>query len=532
MRRAGDPDLAWSRRLGHSALRAHLWQVLLQSGTDDALASATAAVAVALTVAAWCRADHAYEELIPALDAGRGLVLYAATTSRGIADQLVDADRADLAERWRTSAGYGRDALTKAPLGPRDTATEIPDDLREQVLRALGADDPGHAGPFAPVNSDNVRGALDALGADALVYLVPETPMQPGMAVVVPARGRVTPVDLPDLRVGPGTPIDRYVAGGGVHRDAGPVDSAAHPAAPSVEEICRWAWRTAIGPVLDRTRRYAPGRPVRLVLVPVGTLALVPWHGAFRSDAAGRRFAVEEAVFSYSISARMLCASARQPARPIRTTLVVGDPTGDLPFAGAEARAIRDVFHPDATYLGAPDGTGTPEQVLEWIATAGSGASLLHLACHGRVDPGTPLDSHLALAGGTLTVGQLLDACRLTGIVLDQVFLAACTTSLASGAYDEALSLASAFLAAGAGTVFGSLWRVPDAETSLLMYLVHHYLNTAGCAPVDALHRAQLWMLDPRRQSPEGMPPELARHCGSQHAAAPAAWAAFTHLGR
>lgn len=537
MRRAGDPDLARSRRLGIAALRGHLWQVLLQSGSDDALAAAAEAATLALTVAAWCRVDQAHDDLIAALDSGRGLMLHAAATSRRTAELLVDAGRPDLAASWQDTTGYGRDALTGAPLTSDEGGlAEVPDDLRAQVLAALSAGDPQRDGPFSAVSTDEVRSALTALGADALVYLVPESAAQPGMAVVVPAHGRVSPIVLPDLRVDPGTPVGRYVTAGGRDREIGPVASStgpvADPSGTSIDDVCRWAWSAAIGPLLAHTWPRSTAGPVRLVLVPVGMLALVPWHGAFRMDGGRRHYAIEDAVFSYTISARVLCATARFPIRPIRSALVVGDPTGDLPYAGAEARAIRDRFHPDATYLGTPAGTGTAEEVLAWAANAGPGGSLLHLACHGRIDPAAPLQGHLVLADGPLTVQRLLTASRLAGLTIDQLFLAACSTSLASGAYDEVINLAAAFLAAGASTVFGSLWVVPDAETSLLMYLVHHHLTVDRCDPADALRRAQLWMLDPQRQPPAGMPAELADRSSDRKATGLAAWAGFIHLGR
>jgi CHAT domain-containing protein len=115
---------------------------------------------------------------------------------------------------------------------------------------------------------------------------------------------------------------------------------------------------------------------------------------------------------------------------------------------------------------------------------------------------------------------------------MERVFLAACTTGVTGADHDEVFSLSTAFLAAGARTVFGSLWPVPDAETSVLMFMVHHYLNAESCAPADALHRAQRWMLDPWRRPPPRMPAELAVHCGHPELADPVAWAAFTHMGR
>lgn len=112
------------------------------------------------------------------------------------------------------------------------------------------------------------------------------------------------------------------------------------------------------------------------------------------------------------------------------------------------------------------------------------------------------------------------------------MFLAACGTGVSGVDYDEAFSLATAFLAAGAHTVFGSLWTVPDAETSPLMFLVHHYLNVESSAPADALHRAQLWMLDPDRRPPSTMAPALVAQCRREAVSHPVSWAAFIHVGR
>jgi CHAT domain-containing protein len=290
-----------------------------------------------------------------------------------------------------------------------------------------------------------------------------------------------------------------------------------------------------MGPLIEHVRRWQLHRPARLVLVPMGILGLVPWHAASTVRRTGRRYAVEDIVVSYSPSARMMCQAARRPDRPIRSALVVGNPSGDLPGAGAEARAVHRRFYPDGAYLGQPagDGEGTPEEVLAWIENAAPGPSLLHFACHARVDADKPADAHLVLAHGRrLAARDLLDASRLAALDVDMIYLAACTTHVGGKDYDEVLSLATAFLAAGARTVFGSLWRVPDEATSLLMYLVHHHITIDGCAPAEALHRAQLWMLDSERQPPDGMPQELARLCSRPDAADPVSWAAFTHLGR
>jgi CHAT domain-containing protein len=272
------------------------------------------------------------------------------------------------------------------------------------------------------------------------------------------------------------------------------------------------------------------------VLVPLAMLSLVPWHAA-----RGQRRAVEEAVISYTPSARTLittAAAGRAGARPAGGgSLVVGNPGGDLWFAGVEARAIHQQFYADGAYFGRPATPGapqgSPQDVLDWIDAAPAGPLTLHFACHGSIDPAHPAEAHLLLAGNApLSAETLLERARLAALDIEVVFLAACTTGVTGDDHDEVLSLATSFLAAGARTVFGSLWPVPDNDTSVLMYMVHHHLRVEGCGPADALHRAQLWMLDPRRTVPARMPPELRRHCDPGAVFGAVSWAGFTHVGR
>lgn len=520
------PDLARSRSLGRSAMAGHAWLVLMQSGSDHAIQVARDAAADAVRVARWCLADGADDDLLSVLDSGRGLCLQAATASRGIADQLDAAGHPDLAVEWRATAGMGRNRLTGETLGSRSDAEEIPDDLRERVLHALSTGEVLPDGVVTDVRLSDVQSALAVAGTDALVYLLPPDDDGPGLAVIVPAAGPVETLPLPALTTGAETVIDRWVASAPSARDANPVRPKIVD--DKLDELCRWAWIAGAGPLVGHARGWGLGRPAHLVLVPMGPLGLVPWHAAYRLTPAGRRYAVEDMVVSYSVSARTFIRAAHQPHRPIRSSLVVGDPTGGLTFAGIEARAVHERFHPDGTYL---TGDATPDAVIDWLNTA-PGPSLLHFACHATVDPRSPLDAHLLLADDrTLTARRLLDVCRLGALEIEYAFLAACSTHSIGADYDETLSLATVLIAAGTHTVFGSLWPVPDTDTSMLMYMIHHHLGE-GHAPAYALHRAQRWMLDPRREPPDGMPLDLAGLCAGPNLARPIAWAGFAHLGR
>ena len=54
------------------------------------------------------------------------------------------------------------------------------------------------------------------------------------------------------------------------------------------------------------------------------------------------------------------------------------------------------------------------------------------------------------------------------------VVLASCLTDVTEADYDEALTLATAFLSAGAAGVVAARWRVPEADTALFMIIFHH----------------------------------------------------------
>jgi CHAT domain-containing protein len=228
----------------------------------------------------------------------------------------------------------------------------------------------------------------------------------------------------------------------------------------------------------------------------------------------------------------LFCQNAWRPAVAADAGgLVVGDPTCDLPDAREEASAVRRAFYPDAQLLGdaATAAPATPAAVLGWLRRTEGSRSVLHLACHGAVKEGVDGSYLVLVAGERLTARDILET-RNKGAI-GTVVLAACTTSVPSGAYDEAFSLSTAFLAAGARTVLGSLWPVPSNATSLLMFMVHHYLRAEGMRPADALNRAQRWMLDPGRVVPSTMPQALAGRVPALDAGDVTAWAGFTHQG-
>ncbi|MFF0659119.1 CHAT domain-containing protein [Micromonospora tulbaghiae] len=544
-RPGGRDDLARGRAHALSALRGRTWQIVLQYDADYGLEAARRRADDVRLAAQWCRADAEaaapadrqpiLAELVQALDAGRGMVLGVAAAAGAVHDALVARGEPALAAQWLAGERFDH------PDPQFDVA-----DLRHRVVATL-AQDAGafdEAELFTAVTIEEIRAALAASDRDALVYLVASKSVEPGYAVVVTSGGRIDLIALPALRLDD-SPLDWYLH---TYRavqvlTGGDVEAWRW----SLSQLSSWAWQAGMGPLVDHCRGLTPDRPPRLVLVPIGTLSVVPWHAAWRLvDGAERRYAVQDAAISYAASARTWCDStgrlplAADEAENValgRTgpALIIADPTGDLPSAADEADGIRRSFYPDATYLGRPAsaavGAGTPGEVLAWLAApAAPPAAVLHAACHGIIEPDRPTQSHLRLAGGPLRADDLIRlaaAHRRIGTVV----LAACTTNVAGEEYDEALTLSTAFLVAGAASVVGSLWAVPSASTGLLMYMLHHFLREAPGDPGEALRRAQLWMIDPGRSVPDGAA-GLLRQVKPDRLAEPYRWAGFAHLGR
>jgi CHAT domain-containing protein len=271
----------------------------------------------------------------------------------------------------------------------------------------------------------------------------------------------------------------------------------------------------------------------------------VPWQAARDPDGT---YVVERAALSQTASARMLCDTAA--AEPVRVTsggMVLADPdTGGravgLHSARLEAYAIHQAFYPGATYVGRrPDGSvsrsgaGTADDVRSWLrADDAQAGTMLHLASHGVIETArASASSRLLLAGGDLTADELVGVMAQTSRhSVGLVVLAACHTGRSIHGYDEAYSLGTMFLAAGARSVLSTQWSIPDQDTSLLMYMFHHFVVVERRAPWDALRRAQMWMLDRDRQPPWHMPRPLRRMLEDTEPAGVVAWAGFVHWGQ
>jgi CHAT domain-containing protein len=261
----------------------------------------------------------------------------------------------------------------------------------------------------------------------------------------------------------------------------------------------------------------AEGAP--LVLIADGEVAGVPFP-ALR-DAVHDRYLIERHTLRFGVSLRDAVRPPRRTALPAPRALLVADPTFDarafprlapLPGAMAEVEAVAAQY-PQAVVL---TGTAASRPAVE---AALRGADILHYAGHAVFDDVRPEQSSLILAPDTATEtsGRLtaaeIERLQLGGLRL--VVLSACETIRPRGGRSAGFAgLAGSLLAAGAGGVLGTLWRVDDALTPQLMAEFHRGYRQSGDA-ARSLREAQLRLL---RSSDTTL-------------RSPVAWAAFRYTG-
>ncbi len=303
----------------------------------------------------------------------------------------------------------------------------------------------------------------------------------------------------------------------------------------ALDSVIRRLWDLAMGPLLTELAAE------RLTVAPGGLLGLLPLHAAWREDPAtptGRRYALDEALITYTPSARALLAAGQlawRIRRPDRI-LAVNDP--DLPSSEPEVRAALGWF-------GHGQQLRRNQVTREAVRAALPGYEVLHFACHGSAQLNDPLASNLEVASnGDLTLGDLLED-RLPNARL--AVLSACETAVVSGAaLDEVISLPTGLLQAGAAGVVGSLWPVDDAITSALMARFYRLWRGDGLAPDEALRQAQRWVRDTTIRTKQVAFPDIdwtghgsqssedLKHpllAGARIHGHPTDWAAFLYVG-
>lgn len=254
----------------------------------------------------------------------------------------------------------------------------------------------------------------------------------------------------------------------------------------------------------------ASQRVDRAIVVPHGVLSYVPF-GALRDALDGRYLAQRYSLVLLPAAAALPVLRngglerRTQPERRSWSGAVFVPLPAELPASVAEARAVRRAIGRARVHVRAAASEGALRRAL-------SEGRLVHVASHGVLNAYSPLFSRIELAGGASRGSAddgRLEVHEVLGLTIRSplVFLSGCETGRGSAwatTFDRGedyVTLARAFLQAGAGNVIATLWPVEDAGAA--EFAERFYRHLGGSAPVEALAQAQRELLtDPRHRHP------------------------------
>lgn len=293
----------------------------------------------------------------------------------------------------------------------------------------------------------------------------------------------------------------------------------------------RWFYTQTVEPL------QIPKHIQQLVIIPDGVLAHLPFE-TFLSDNPPTNTApynqlpylIRQYQISYNYSASLWAENISQPLKKNNGQMLAmaanyslkGDSShtphlqrlrhtlAPLPQAEAEIKALS--AHYDGYFAFGADANE------DNFKRRASQYNIIHLAMHGMLDNEHPVLSSLAFsADNNQNEDGFLQAYEIATLRLNAnlIVLSACETGYGRFARGEGtLSLARAFMYAGANSLLVSMWEVNDAITSALMAHYYYHLQL-GKNKAEALQAAKLTYLSTQNNK--------ASH--------PAFWAPFVQYG-
>ena len=488
----------------------------------------------------WLARTGRYREAVVALEIGRaiGLTEVLGRDQASVSERLREAGRADLADAYRRAIAEF-DERQRGSSPRLRQAWETLRHVAREVGAATGAD------PLAlDVRYEDITAET---GEGALVYIA--AAKAGGYALVVAAGHDPQFLDLPKLdratvaalagSMLPGVTAwsrstDRNSIAGGSEpatRDAWPGRRAGDPVQEGLEELWRGGFR-------DLLLNSARGQIV--TLVPVGLLSLLPLHAAGEPGTPGDRYtewrhAGHFSAIRYAPNARGLrrCRETANALTPSEHSLVAVD----VPNGFGLAAAARLRFVARETEEVARRWTGLPTRLMhgctweQFRATADE-CSVWHLACHGRADPGSILDSRLFFADRQVSLRELRRELRPDRRRL--AILSACETNLTDATVpNEVVGIPSALIQVGFAGVVAAAWSVDDLATTYLMTAFYQLWRGQDRQPAVALNAAQRWLRSATRSDLAALIPDVEPRGdpGEYPYLNPRYWAAFAYTG-
>ena len=383
----------------------------------------------------------------------------------------------------------------------------------------------GHENFLKRLSDSEVLATAVEAASVPLVYLIPAR--AGGIGLVVWPDGSVTFLDLPAVSQSAlEAVIGAYLDGYNAFRLTGRLQAFES----SLETAMTWLWGAIAEKLVNEFGRRQDDN--RMVLIATGALALLPVHAASSGDRGS--YALDHLCIAYAPSSLSLVRARHQAASaPVGTFLAVDDPWPvSAPSLSEELMIsyVSEADFPACDRLELTHHRATRRAVMREM----SKHSVIHLRCHGSVDPEDPLETSLLLAyDERLTLRDLLEN-RLDGVRL--AVLSACESALpGTRTLEEAISLPTAFLQAGAAATIASLWPVDDVATTLLLTRFYTLWRQQLDSPAEALRQAQRWLRDLTREERAAAFPNLRfRDVGapsSRPYARPYWWAGFQFTG-
>ncbi len=259
------------------------------------------------------------------------------------------------------------------------------------------------------------------------------------------------------------------------------------------EDGCRKALASLYAHVIAPVRAILPAR---LVIVPDDFLAAVPFAALY--DGVAKRYLIEDHAVVISRCSTCTDVGAQFDARisgGFSRPLAIGNPLpidrvlANLPFAEKEAKDVARRYAETELLL-------TRHATKERFLASCTQSDLIHYAGHGEANFDNPELSVLFLAMTDHDTGRLAvdEIVRIDLRDVRLVVLSACRSNVGRFSAQGALSLADAFIRAGARSVVATLWDTDDRAAERLLSAFHGYLQH-GSTPAEALRSAQIAML-------------------------------------
>jgi CHAT domain-containing protein len=234
--------------------------------------------------------------------------------------------------------------------------------------------------------------------------------------------------------------------------------------------------------VVDPVKPFLEGKK-NLIIVPSGDLAHVPWRLFFDLPIT--------VVPSLEIWVRLRTqVNLRSPRKP--ELLAVSTAPEDPDKKKQRLPALRSIpfSRVEALYL-AKSHDGVPfladDQDHRALEASAKNIDILHICAHSNFDPDSPMSSALELFKDPLTIRDW----HKLSIKAELVVFSSCLSGY-SKAYDSGstIGFAHTLLSTGTKAFIGSLWKVNDRATLLLMTMFYEELRKP-LPPANALYEAQ-----------------------------------------